>query len=88
MARMGFCSARDRNVPVILREAAVFGRVPSPSDAEALICLEYGVRCTGMLCPLFSVDPQPRPMPEEGDPRGAPGSASSGGADPQPEAQR
>ena len=57
MGRIGYCSACDRNVPVILRTTADFGRTPAPGDAEALVCLDYGVRCTGALCPLFSVDP-------------------------------
>jgi hypothetical protein len=56
MGRIGYCSACDRNVPVILSSAADFSRTPAPDDAEALVCLDYGVRCTGALCPLFSVD--------------------------------
>lgn len=59
MARLGYCSACDRNVPVVLRKTAELGRKPSPRDAEALVCLDYGVRCTGALCPLFSVEPLP-----------------------------
>ncbi|MEQ9569778.1 MAG: hypothetical protein RLN75_06270 [Longimicrobiales bacterium] len=60
MGRMGYCSACDRNVPVVLR-GSVAGGTPSPRDAEALVCLDYGVRCTGALCPLFSVEPPPAP---------------------------
>lgn len=56
MGRMGYCSACDRNVPVVLR-GTVARRTPSPRDAEALVCLDYGVRCTGALCPLFSIEP-------------------------------
>ena len=56
MGRIGYCSACDRNVPVILRTKADLGGTPAPGDAEALVCLDYGVRCTGALCPLFSVD--------------------------------
>jgi hypothetical protein len=68
MARLGYCSACDRNVPVVLRAPVERGRKPSPKDAEALVCLDYGVRCTGNMCPLFSVDPQVRP-PDELDAR-------------------
>jgi hypothetical protein len=72
MARLGYCSACDRNVPVVLRRTVEFGRKPSPRDAEALVCLDYGVRCTGSMCPLFSVEPRPL---RSDDP--APGSSRS-----------
>lgn len=66
-----FCSARDRNVPVLVRSgspsAREAGPAPSASDSggdapEFVSCLEYGVRCTGWLCPLFPVPTLP---PEE-----------------------
>ena len=51
-----FCSARDRNVPVLRRE-----RVDASSlePTEIVSCLDYGVRCTGWLCPLFSLPTLP-----------------------------
>lgn len=55
-----FCSARDRNVPVLRREhveASSQGGLP-----EFVSCLDYGVRCTGWLCPLFTLPTLP---PEE-----------------------
>jgi hypothetical protein len=58
MARLGYCSACDRNVPVVLRKPLENDTMPSPSDARALVCLDYGVRCTGSLCPLFTVPGQ------------------------------
>lgn len=70
-----FCSARDRNVPVLRREAgsvagstappvAASSARTSPSDdlPELVSCLDYGVRCTGWLCPLFTLPTLP---PEE-----------------------
>ncbi len=48
-----FCSARDRNVPVLVHDA------PSESGIELSSCLDYGVRCTGWLCPLFGVPTLP-----------------------------
>lgn len=54
MARLGYCSACDRNVPVVLRKPLEHDATPSTSDANALVCLDYGVRCTGNLCPLFT----------------------------------
>ncbi|HSR42714.1 MAG TPA: hypothetical protein VLL48_11090 [Longimicrobiales bacterium] len=66
-----YCSANDRMVPVLVKDEEGEPGVPSPRDAEALTCLDYGVRCTGYLCPLFSLptlqekelteSPYPRP---------------------------
>lgn len=73
-----FCSARDRNIPVLVRvpepypessttegdpraEVDVEGAQGERSP-ELVSCLDYGVRCTGWLCPLFSVPTLP---PEE-----------------------
>ncbi len=63
-----FCSAHFRDVPVLLRD----GSDPPPVDpddppnpdltadgVEAVTCLDYGVRCTGWLCPLFTVPTVP-----------------------------
>ncbi len=60
MARLAYCSACDRNVPVVLRAPVERDHVPRPADASRLVCLDYGVRCTGSLCPLFSVDRRAR----------------------------
>ncbi|MEQ8330707.1 MAG: hypothetical protein RH859_09620 [Longimicrobiales bacterium] len=57
-ARLGaaFCSARFRDVPVLLEA----GSGPPPHDRDSLLsCLDYGVRCTGWLCPLFTVPTLP-----------------------------
>jgi hypothetical protein len=53
-ARKAYCSATDRNVPVVPKRGARLGKTPSIQDAEILICLDYGVRCTGAMCPLFT----------------------------------
>lgn len=53
---MAYCSANDRNVPVLVRLAGRRPKArPSYRDAERVQCLDYGVRCTGFLCPLFDV---------------------------------
>lgn len=54
---LAYCSATDRNVPVLVRMAqrGRASRRPSYHDAERLVCLDYGIRCTGWLCPLFDV---------------------------------
>ena len=55
-----YCSAVDRNVPVVLKAGAP---APAPDrgfptlrDPADLVCLDYRVRCTGWCCPLFSVE--------------------------------
>ena len=53
--RMAFCSACDRPVPVALKTGARPDARPAAQDAEALVCLDYKVRCTGAFCPTFSV---------------------------------
>ncbi len=42
-----FCSAHFRDVPVLV------------NDDTLVSCLEYGVRCTGRLCPLFDLPTLP-----------------------------
>jgi len=51
-----FCSARDRKIPVLMRD---FQNAGDDSSPELLSCLDYGVRCTGWLCPLFPVPTLP-----------------------------
>ena len=46
-----FCSPRDKNVPVLRRERA---NALSDEPTEIVSCLDYGVRCTGWLCPLLA----------------------------------
>lgn len=53
--RRAYCSAVDRNVPVVLRSGARARDVDMEDPAD-LVCLDYKVRCTGWCCPLFSVD--------------------------------
>ena len=53
-ARRAYCSATDRNVPVMVRGDLRLGRNPSVKDSRVLVCMDYGVRCTGAFCPLFS----------------------------------
>ena len=71
-----FCSARDRNVPVLRDEAGSAHSSGTARDAGAhstaslrsddlprlVSCLDSGVRCTGWLCPLFTLPTLP---PEE-----------------------
>lgn len=80
--RRAYCSAVDRTVPVVLRTGAAPRERISLADPADLVCLDYKVRCTGWMCPLFSVsddprddrdrdsDPGPDPAPEPTAPAG------------------
>jgi hypothetical protein len=50
-----FCSARDRKIPVLVRDA----EASDTAEPHLVNCLDYGVRCTGWLCPLFSIPTLP-----------------------------
>ena len=51
--RTAYCSACDRNVRVVY--APRQPNADRPPAASDLVCLEYGERCTGDMCPLFDV---------------------------------
>ncbi len=57
-----YCSACDREVEVIVPEDLPEGALPSAHDPANCVCMEYGERCTGSMCPLFDV---PTPQMEE-----------------------
>ena len=51
-----FCSACDRNVPVLVKRELAPVHPPSTRDLEeTMTCLDHGVRCTGSMCPLFDL---------------------------------
>ncbi len=52
---MAYCSACDRPVPVDIKQD---NARPVYQDAASLVCLEYPTRCTGAMCPMFSVSPE------------------------------
>jgi hypothetical protein len=60
--RLAYCSAVDRNVPVRLKTGASARERLSLHDPADLVCLDYGVRCTGWCCPLFSVTDDAAPV--------------------------
>lgn len=50
--RRAYCSAVDRNVPVVLTKSAPVPGVLTVVHPAALACLDYPTRCTGWCCPL------------------------------------
>ena len=60
-----YCSARDQPI-LVVRKSDVLGStaarressVPSngePLDSSDVVCLSYGSKCTGAICPVFDV---------------------------------
>jgi len=49
-----FCSARNRYVPVLITARPDPRGVPSQRDLGAIVCLDYRVRCSGAMCPMFT----------------------------------
>lgn len=59
-----YCSACDRTVPVVSTAPAQVDTPAAPPDLETLVCLDYGTRCTGWMCPLsMDTDDDPRRLP-------------------------
>jgi hypothetical protein len=85
--RRAYCSAMDRNVPVILsRDARLADRLTVTHPAT-LVCLDYPARCTGWCCPLHAAEDA---RAAEGRARAAAKGRSpdeSAPADPEPPAQ-
>lgn len=52
--RLAYCSACDQNVRVLL-EPGQEPMIVEGDDPHELVCLEYGSKCTGDMCPLFQV---------------------------------
>lgn len=52
---MAFCSACDRPVPVDFKSDMRPNARQAYQDAAELVCLEYPARCTGSMCPMFSL---------------------------------
>ena len=50
--RTVYCSACDRNVE-ILEEAQPAARTAG-DDGSAAVCLDYGQKCTGEMCPVLA----------------------------------
>jgi len=54
---LAYCAGRDQKVQVIRRSELPpeFGGMPSVAGDSDVICLDYGNKCTGAICPLFDV---------------------------------
>lgn len=50
-----YCSACDREVRVAVVPLPTHGGQASLLDGSELVCLEFGERCTGRMCPMFGL---------------------------------
>lgn len=51
--KLAYCSARDQMVRVAWTEAPTHLGHANLPDGPMLVCLDYGERCTGELCPML-----------------------------------
>jgi hypothetical protein len=49
-----YCSACDQDVRVVITDAPVHSDQAPLAGAE-LVCLDFGERCTGSMCPMFGL---------------------------------
>jgi hypothetical protein len=50
-----YCSACDQQVRIALTPAPLHGGQATLPDAPDVVCLDFGVRCTGQFCPMFGL---------------------------------
>lgn len=54
LSQTAYCSACDQDVRVVITDAPVyFGQ--APVDGPEVVCLDFGERCTGAMCPMFGL---------------------------------
>lgn len=51
---LAFCSAHNRYVPALITARPDPRGIPSQQDTQAIVCLDYKVRCSGAMCPMFT----------------------------------
>jgi hypothetical protein len=49
-----YCSACDQEVRIVVTEAPVHGGQAVLAGPE-VVCLDFGARCTGSMCPMFGL---------------------------------
>ncbi len=50
--RTVYCSACDRNVTLMVENE---GQVVRAESTTGRVCLDYGERCTGEMCPILAI---------------------------------
>ena len=53
--RTAYCSACDQSVRIVVTPASRFSGQAPVSDQPDVVCLDFGERCTGALCPMIGL---------------------------------
>jgi hypothetical protein len=52
--QLAYCSACDQEVRIVVTPAPVHGGQAVLPESE-VVCLDFGARCTGSMCPMFGL---------------------------------
>ncbi|MEX0892545.1 MAG: hypothetical protein WEB88_10280 [Gemmatimonadota bacterium] len=50
-----YCSACDQQVRIVVTPQPVHGGQATLDDGPDVVCLDFGHKCTGSLCPMFGL---------------------------------
>jgi len=53
ITQMAYCSACDQPVRIAVTPLPLHGGQANLPDSPEVVCLDFGDRCTGQLCPMF-----------------------------------
>lgn len=53
--RTAYCSACDQPVRIVVTPASAFSGQAMVSDQPDVVCLDFGERCTGAMCPMVGL---------------------------------
>jgi hypothetical protein len=54
LTQTAYCSACDQDVRVAITDSPVHAE-QAPIDGGEVVCLDFGERCTGSMCPMFGL---------------------------------
>jgi hypothetical protein len=54
ITQTAFCSACDQDVSVVITDPPVMAE-QAPTGGGDVVCLDFGSRCTGSMCPMFGL---------------------------------
>jgi len=53
-SQTAYCSACDQDVRVVITDPPVMAE-QAPVEGGDVVCLDFGARCTGAMCPMFGL---------------------------------
>jgi hypothetical protein len=54
LTQTAYCSACDQDVHVVITDPPVMAD-QAPIEGGEVVCLDFGARCTGAMCPMFGL---------------------------------